>query len=1217
MKILSVRFQNLNSLKGEHEIRFDQSPLAEAGLFAITGPTGAGKTTILDAITVGLYGLVHRHSNDKPLELMTRHTAESFSEVEFEADSKRYRAKWHLRRSRGKVDGNIQPVHMELYSFGEDTLFDLKPSEVPGKVAELCGLDYNQFLRSVMLSQGDFARFLKANPNERSSLLEKITDTGIYSEISKFAYEKAKDERLKRDEMERRLQDTHLLPEEQRVAYEQSVKELIVQETVLQADIVQLQAKVQWLQQVAQLQAKQEQQHSALQVQEQKLAQLQPEFIRLKQHEQAHQFVGELAEIRSANSKVAEVHEELQTLQKRVPALETELEAAGKIASEATKAHQQQEEALQKLEPLLAQVARLDHQLNSIRESYSKNKTAYVTFEQQLKQEQAQLQAKQLQLDKLTQEATEIKNWLEQNAQLQDLKEHLPEFKATLRDLQEAEQRIKRNQQEQQELNKQRQQEAKQLNDLQLLQAQQQTQQEQLHQQKEEKLTQLKAILSDKSMEELEQTAQSQPALVAKYERLQELAQQHTTHTQKLQNINELLEQHTRQAKETAAQLEDSQAKYKQAEDHLQTLQKLVQLQQQIQQYEEARHTLVKDEPCPLCGSTHHPFADNGYAFDLPEEVQKRDKQQVLVKELEKSIGQLQLQQNALDQKQQVGFTAKSETEKELQRLNQLFEQLSEGLPHTVHISDIKQLQQLCEAEQKAATALQQQLAQARNLSRDLENLNQQVQKLREAQVQAQATFNQLQQSDKLLHTQLQKLQSILTDEQEQQQVHTETAESFAASFGLKYKPEERHTLLQTLEQQSVSYAQKQQALESMREKYIELKELVKNLKSNVQQKGKELEERKQVLKEEHEQLTQLKTERHTLFGEKETEQERKLAQQELKVRAQQAEEARRHQLQKQQELQETRARQADCRNKHQQNKSVLDELREGLLHVLQQKGIETIEALSQMLLHRDEADRLANLKAQTEKHLTELRKSVNDVQQELAVLQEKQLTEESMEVLQGQHQQKTEQQRELISQRARHEQLLEQDAQQREKNKELAELLKTQQLVCNRWSQLADLIGSADGNKFSRFAQGLTLARLVELANHHLQKLNDRYRILKSSTEDLELLILDLYQAEAVRPMNTLSGGESFLVSLALALGLSDLAGRRTQINSLFIDEGFGTLDADTLDAAISTLENLQASGKMIGIISHVEALKERISTQIKVQRQPGGVSKVEVVGW
>ncbi|SIR12792.1 SbcC/MukB-like Walker B domain-containing protein [Pontibacter lucknowensis] len=1215
MKILAVRFLNLNSLKGEHVIRFDQSPLADAGLFAITGPTGAGKTTILDAITVGLYGLAHRHSNERPLELMTRHTAECYSEVEFEAAGKIYRSKWHLRRSRGKADGKIQPVHMELYDFDKDELLDLKPSEVPAMVADICGLDYSQFLRSVMLSQGDFARFLKANPNERSSLLEKITDTGIYSDISKFAFEKAKQERLKYESLEQLLQHTQLLPEEQRAGYEESIQELSAQEGALQKELETLQAKVQWLQQVAQLQTRQQQHQQALEVQVQKLQQLQPDFVKLEQHQQAHQFVGELAEIRSTNSKVLETQEQLQTLQKRVPALEAELEAAGKIAIEATKAFELQEEVIQKLDPVLTQVVRLDHQLNSIRDAYAKDKNSYVTFEQQLQQEQAQLQARQTELEKLTQEATGIKTWLEQNAKLQNLKEHLPEFKATLRDLQEVEQRIRRHQQEQQELSQQQTKETRQLTELQEQQTKQQALHDQLQQQKGEKLSALQGILASKSLEELEQEAQSQPALLARFERLHELAQQHTLQQQKLQLSNEQLTQLKQQYKEAEITLQEHKNRYSQASEHLQALQKLVQLQQQIQQYEEARHTLAQDEPCPLCGSTHHPFAEDGYTFDLPEEVQKRDKQQELVKELEQHLQQLQVQLSSLEQKQQLERTAKTEAETEAQRLCHTFAQVAEGIAQELSIGHVKQLAQLLHTQQETATALQQQLAQARALSRELEGINQQLQQVREAQVQAQSALNQLQASDKLLSTQLQKLQANLADEQEQQQAHTETAESFAATFGLVYKAEERHNLLQTLEQQSISYTRKQQALEGMRERYIELQQLVKNLRTNETQKLKELEERRQHLKEEHEQLTKLKHERYTLFGDKDPDRERRQANEELSVRARQAEEARRSQLQKQQELQEARARQTECQQKHQQSSSVLEELRQGLLHVLHQKGIETIEALSQMLLHRDEADRLANQKAQTEKHLTELRKSLSDVQQELEQLQQKQLADEGIADLQEQQQKKTALQRELISQRARHQQILEQDTRQREKNRELAEQLKTQQQVCHRWSQLADLIGSADGSRFSRFAQGLTLARLVELANRHLLKLNDRYRILKSPDEDLALQIVDTYQAEAVRPMNTLSGGESFLVSLALALGLSDLAGRRTQINSLFIDEGFGTLDADTLEAAITTLDNLHAAGKTIGIISHVEALKERINTQIVVTKKPGGVSTVHVV--
>ncbi|GAB3539574.1 AAA family ATPase [Pontibacter brevis] len=1217
MKILSVRFQNLNSLKGEHEIRFDRSPLADAGLFAITGQTGAGKTTILDAITVGLYGLVHRHSSDKPLELMTRHTAESFSEVEFEANGKRYRSRWQIRRSRSKADGNMQPVHMELCDLEDDKPFDLKPSHVPDKVAEICGLDYSQFLRSVMLSQGDFARFLKANPNERSNLLEKITDTGIYSEISKSAFRKAKTEQQKREELERRLQDNKLLPEEQRQAYEQSIAELLGQEIAFQKDIAAMQEQLQWLQQVQQLQAKKQQHEAALQVQEQKLEQLQPDFRKLQQHEQANQYVGELTQIRAADSKVAEVQEQLLTLEKQIPVLEAELELAGKVAAEAGKAYQQQEENLHKLEPLLEQVTTLDHQLQTIRENYARDKAAYQQFEAALKQEQTLLPQKQEELEKLTQEATAFKNWLEANQHLQDLRENLPEMRQTLKDLQEVAQKLKQNQKEQQEIQSQRTQEAQQVKELIAAQEQQQEQQKDLEKQKQSKLTRLQEILSDKSLEELEQAAQAQPAVLARYERLSELAQQHATLQQKLKSLQEQIAQQEQEAALHKTKLEETQLKHTAAAERLEDLQKLVALQQRIQEYEQARHHLKPEEPCPLCGSEHHPFVEGQYTFSLTEEEQKRDKQQALVTELQQSIHTLQMQISALQPKLQLAAQTKAEAEAEAKRLLLSYTSLMEGVALTIKIEDATKLAELLYNEKQALNQLHQTLAQARNLSRETDGINQELMKLREAQVQAQGKYAQLKQSDKLLQAQLQKLEAAIQDQQEQQQAHTETAESFAAAYRLAYKPEAKQELLQTLEQQAAAYQQKQQALEQMREKYIELKEQVKALQAKVKEKEQELKERQENLKLEHVKLTELKAARTALFGEKQPQQERQLAQQDLRNRARQAEEARASQQKKQQQLQEARQRRTECTSRHQQDKSVLDQLRDGLLQVLQQKGIATIEALSQMLLNRDEADRLANLKAQTEKQLTELRKSLSDVRHDLETTQARQLSSESADALQKASEEKKQQQRQLIEQRARFQQLLEQDAAQREKNRELAEQLQTQQLVCNRWNQLADLIGSADGNKFSRFAQGLTLARLVELANRHLQKLNDRYRILKSSEEDLELLIVDTYQAEAIRPMNTLSGGESFLVSLALALGLSDLAGRRTQINSLFIDEGFGTLDAETLDAAITTLENLQASGKMIGIISHVEALKERISTQIRVQKKAGGVSKVEVVGW
>ena len=168
-------------------------------------------------------------------------------------------------------------------------------------------------------------------------------------------------------------------------------------------------------------------------------------------------------------------------------------------------------------------------------------------------------------------------------------------------------------------------------------------------------------------------------------------------------------------------------------------------------------------------------------------------------------------------------------------------------------------------------------------------------------------------------------------------------------------------------------------------------------------------------------------------------------------------------------------------------------------------------------------------------------------------------------------------------------------------------------QLTCDDWGYLNQMIGSSDGAKFRKFAQGLTLDHLVYLANRQLEKLHGRYLLQRKTSDALELQVVDTWQADAVRDTRTLSGGESFLVSLALALALSDLVSDKTRIDSLFLDEGFGTLDADTLDTALDALDSLNASGKTIGVISHVEAMKDRIPVQIKVTKVNGlGVSRL-----
>ncbi|MFT6113873.1 MAG: exonuclease SbcC [Oleispira sp.] len=180
-------------------------------------------------------------------------------------------------------------------------------------------------------------------------------------------------------------------------------------------------------------------------------------------------------------------------------------------------------------------------------------------------------------------------------------------------------------------------------------------------------------------------------------------------------------------------------------------------------------------------------------------------------------------------------------------------------------------------------------------------------------------------------------------------------------------------------------------------------------------------------------------------------------------------------------------------------------------------------------------------------------------------------------------------------------------DQQRRERQKEVLVNIDRARKSYDDIAYLHSLIGSQKGDKFRRFAQGLTLDHLVYLANLQLDRLHGRYLLQRKNNAALELEVLDTWQGDNVRDTRTLSGGEGFLVSLALALALSDLVSHKTQIESLFLDEGFGTLDNETLDTALDALDSLNASGKMIGVISHVEAMKERIPVQIKVQKLNG----------
>ncbi|MGY3090389.1 exonuclease SbcC [Hymenobacter sp. UYAg731] len=292
------------------------------------------------------------------------------------------------------------------------------------------------------------------------------------------------------------------------------------------------------------------------------------------------------------------------------------------------------------------------------------------------------------------------------------------------------------------------------------------------------------------------------------------------------------------------------------------------------------------------------------------------------------------------------------------------------------------------------------------------------------------------------------------------------------------------------------------------------------------------------------------------------------------------------------------------------------DHLLEELSHQLPLAGLAASSAILDLLLPEAQRPVLRRL-------ATELRGNVAQAQAhqqwcavELAKTQAQALTPEPAEAVKTTFE---DAQQHYLTQRdhlASLKKELADDQLKRATHHELAQELTAQKAETRRWAAMYELLGSRDKSKFSRFAQGLTLARLVSHANHHLRLFNERYTLRRRDATSLGLLVADSYD-DCVRDVGTLSGGETFLVSLALALGLSELASNSARIDSLFIDEGFGTLDADTLDIALAALGSLRQRGKTIGIITHVDVdkLKDYIDTRVVVERVGQGSSRLRVL--
>ncbi|MGI4862701.1 MAG: AAA family ATPase [Janthinobacterium lividum] len=1228
MKIISLRFANLNSLLGSYHIRFDAAPLADTGLFAITGPTGAGKSTLLDAIAVGLYGRVPRHDRQVG-EMVSRHAPYAFSEVEFEvhetnADTGltarvRYRSRWEVRRkTRGEDKGGLNQDAMTLAFSASDQTFLSGKEAVPAKVGELSGLDFGQFEQAVLLSQGKFARFLHAPEKERSALLEKMTNVGIYSRLSVAAFEKAKEEEQKTKLLAARLEATRLLNEDERATLEKQLDALNEEAEQYHEEEQDLNVCLTWRTILDQLDRQLRDTAREAESLRQADEVLQPEFARLAGHLRANakELATPMALAEVAHKTLQTNTEQLAQLQQALPSLATATSTAKTVLEAATTAHQAAQTEENRLRPLLEEARTQDAAIATTRQQLLKNQAAHAQNQRAHAQAQAAWHQQAQALQNLVAQQTTLDDWLITHSHEAELKSQLNVLSREIIDLQAAQKEVATRAASRAELLKNQQATAADLGRQHQLEADALTQQQAIKDEGQPCRTERDVLLQNTTPTELAQRADDLTAYLHGLQQLLPKAEAAHDYHARAQHLQTQLDQEApalAAAETTARHLADQRLSGQQL---LESLRRELRTQQALADLNAHRQQLHAGQPCPLCGALEHAFAPD-FAADANEQEQRVATQQQTLAALEEVLRtaahDLTRRQTEQQQRQRQRQEAADAADNARRQAHELAADL---LPAPPLPADLAAVQALLET-----TSLAQAIAQANR--RQLAILDEKLAMLREkylaagtAATTAQAETRLLVQRQNATTLEIDKLSAELEHWREQAEIYQSTIQDILRPHHLALPARPPYDgLLATLEGRATHYEAQRAALATGQNQLLERTTQHKAHAAELARQQVQLAAAGEALDTEKMALEQQQAARQAYYAGPDPGAEAAQLRQHTEQLATAARQADSQHARQQQELAVKQSAFDSLQTQLAAHRTAHDERQAELAAALAAAGFANTAAAQALLLPAAEAERLHQRRqdhltatAATARRLADLTaEQQHHAEAGLTSLSATELTAQLTALSAAD---------DVLQQRlgAFSNQLAQDDAARQLLADGLRELQVRQQEE-QRWQDLADQIGSAKGDKFSQFAQGLTLSHLARLANLRLRQLTGRYTILKTPNRNLELQIIDHDQADTVRPMASLSGGESFLVSLALALGLSELAGYKARIESLFIDEGFGTLDPDSLNTALDALERLQHSGKMIGIISHVADLKERIGTQIRVQPVAGGNSTVSVV--
>lgn len=1212
MKILAIRLKNLASLAGPFELDFTAEPLASAGLFAITGPTGAGKSTLLDALCLALFGAVPRLNNTgrdakvpdadgeiatgDPRTLLRRGTGEGYAEVDFVGiDGRRYRARWEANRAREKATGKLQASRQSLRDLDSDQLLASQKGDYKVQLEARLGLNFEQFTRAVMLAQSEFSAFLKADDNERSELLEKLTDTALYTRLGKRAFDKAKEAK----DAHKLLQDQAVgvtpLEPEARAELDQRFTQAQQQLKDQQGQLKQLEQQHSWLKTLNELQ--EQRQHAADQLQ-----QAQALYDSQAEQRQTLHLLEQLAPQRHQFARLAELNAQLSPLAEQINGylqqqtelgqhqaqLEAELHQA-KLA--ATQAQAEQREGAPRVQQALleqANLARLTQTLNT-------QQALQQQAEQACNQGQQALNALLERQQQGSQRLAHIAAQLERSSELAPLANAWDAYRPRLQQLVRLSNNLSTGRKELPGLEQRAQQAAQQLtelrNSLEILFQEAGAEPHAVN----EQIQTLGSLLNDnrqqqRAFEDLQRLCSSQQALDTRLQELQ--AKQHS-----VQQERERLSQQGIQAK----------ADLEKAEQTLQVTRQLLERQRLARSasVEELRGQLQDDQPCPVCGSAEHPYHQ---PEALLHSLSRHDEQEetnarAVVDGLKETLAQLREKVGGLIAQQKEFLQQQERIHQEQQALapsleaHPLYPQWLAQAPDkrepwlALRLSQLQHSITQDEQRQNALLALQKEAA----------HLQQQVQRSTEASTLA---SQQLSEQQAHLNADSQRLEDELTAFASLLPAATLTAlrdNASACFMALDQQVAERVAQLDQQRDEQAEQLERTSSIEREQYQQASRRKELETLQSSLGELSAQHQASQHTLKQllgdypsaEHWQQALEHALEHTRTAQ---------------ARAEQALQACANQLlQLAAELKAGQARLQALQQEH-GNLSAL------LQHWRAQHGELDDQRLQQLLAQDDEQVRELRLQLQhSEKAVEQGRVLLQEREERLARHQAQangNLDAEALDsALVAVHAQLAASEQLCAELRARQSE----DQRRQQANQALSQRISQAYDQWQRWARLSELIGSGTGDKFRKIAQAYNLDLLVHHANAQLRQLVRRYR-LKRGGSMLGLLVMDTEMGDELRSVHSLSGGETFLVSLALALGLASMASSTLKIESLFIDEGFGSLDPESLQLAMDALDGLQAQGRKVGVISHVQEMHERIPVQIQVQRQGNGLSTVEV---